>query len=213
MDRRWREEGFWWDIPVSFLIRAVTLRHVNCSGGTGMLVSRKALNGFGNHRKGRSRGGEGQIIKPPPPNAHPGFFVSGCDCNCTVSRSDEASPALCCENVRGGNRYSFSCTVHTVKVGWARPAPPPQFTPAPPCWKDAALPVTVRGKEAGGPLRSGSGRLDAEAVLAVGKAVWNTVVLLNFLWACWTNPPLDPTRPLLGCLFCFVLSHSAGGTK
>lgn len=65
---------------------------------------------------GRSEVG-GANHQTPPPDPHPGFFVSGCDCNCTVSRSDEASPALCCENVRGGNRYSFPCTVHTVRVG------------------------------------------------------------------------------------------------
>lgn len=56
---------------------------------------------------------------------------------------------------------------------WAEPGRHPHHNlpPRPLCYKDAALPVTVRGKEARGPVRSGSGRLDVEAVLAVGKAV------------------------------------------
>lgn len=153
---------FRWDIPVLLLIKHVTFRQFDClmsCSGTGTLMPRKALNGFGNHRAA---------------GVPPGFLV-GCDCKCIVSWSDEASPALCCENVRGGKRYYFLCdSHHRGELSRATCDPPPSCI-----LRDAALHGTVSGGENQGEALWGSGHLHVEAVLAVGKAVWNTIVLLK----------------------------------
>lgn len=77
-------------------------------------------------------------------------FLVGCDCKCTVSWSDGASPALCCENVRGGNRYSL--------IVWSTPlrrAEPACTQSPPPLFKRCCAAWDIVGKKVGGPLSTG----------------------------------------------------------
>lgn len=68
-------------------------------GGAGTRVPAKALNGFGNRRR-RER----------PRVSRPAVVING-------SWIDEASPALCCENVTGGHRGGAA----GVRAGFAVP--------------------------------------------------------------------------------------------
>lgn len=142
------------------LIKQVTFRQFDCwisFSGTGMVMPRKALNGFGNHW--------GPVCL--------WVFLTGCDCKCLGSWSDEASPALCCVNVRVGFGTFFLCdSLHRVELS--------QGTCKPLLFNFNAAHGTIRGYKSE-QVQPCSGQPVVEAVFAVGKAVWcSVVVLLKF---------------------------------